>query len=280
MTELVQDVDSAESIAAQEANQFAFWTMYGRVPGSDLEDGPELLRCETGLPVPIMNNVFRVRTTAERLEGLVEATCAHFAQRGLPFRWWTGPGAQPADPRAVLERHGLRLAVTMPLMAVELAGLPEDTAGPAELSVGVVENEPALRDWAGVVAACFGFPEATYERAVALDLSLGFDPQAGYVRFVGYCGAQPVATAALMLAEGVAGIYTVAVLPEARRQGVGAAVTLAALREARRHGYRVGTLQSTPMGRSVYLGLGFRELASCDCYFWLPEGMDGAEQPH
>lgn len=280
MTELIQDLDSAESIVAQEANQFAFWAMYGRAPGCELEEGPELLRSETGLPVPVMNNVLRVRTTVKRLRGLVAETCAHFAQRGLPFRWWTGPGTRPAEPRAALERHGLRLAVTMPMMALALDALPEEPPGPPGLDVGLVENEPALRDWARVVTACFGFPDAAYERAVALELSLGFDPQGGYFRFVGYRGAAPVATAALLLAEGVAGIYTVAVLPEARRQGAGAALTLAALREARRRGYRVGTLQSTPMGRSVYQGLGFRELAPCECYIWQPEGFGGAEQPH
>ena len=61
------------------------------------------------------------------------------------------------------------------------------------------------------------------------------------------------------LDPGVAGIYMVGTVPEARRQGIGTALSLAPLLEAREMGYRIGTLQSSEMGYAVYRRMGFKE---------------------
>jgi hypothetical protein len=47
------------------------------------------------------------------------------------------------------------------------------------------------------------------------------------------------------------------VLPEVRRKGVGAQVTRYPLMQARGMGYKVGVLQASEMGYSVYRSLGF-----------------------
>src|SRR5262249_58376161 len=67
-----------------------------------------------------------------------------------------------------------------------------------------------------------------------------------------------VATAQILYAAGVAGVYCVATIPAARRQGIGAAITLAGLRAARARGYRAAVLGATTLGFPVYARLGFR----------------------
>ncbi len=66
---------------------------------------------------------------------------------------------------------------------------------------------------------------------------------------------RPVATSLLYLADGLAGIYCVATLPEDRAKGLGAHTTAEAFRRAHELGYRVGVLQSSPAGHSVHVGL-------------------------
>ena len=59
------------------------------------------------------------------------------------------------------------------------------------------------------------------------------------------------------MAGGLAGIYAVATLPEARRRGVGTAMTLHAMAEGRRRGASMAVLQATDFGRPVYERIGF-----------------------
>ncbi len=51
--------------------------------------------------------------------------------------------------------------------------------------------------------------------------------------YLGIIDGRPVATAALLLAAGVAAIHHVVTLHEFRRQGIGATMTLMTAREAR-----------------------------------------------
>ena len=82
---------------------------------------------------------------------------------------------------------------------------------------------------------------------------------------------EPVSCSSLLLGAGVAGIYAVATVPEARGRGIGTALTLIPLREARAMGYRIGILGSTQMGLGVYRRLGFQEYCKFVIYIWKGE---------
>ena len=62
----------------------------------------------------------------------------------------------------------------------------------------------------------FEIPDEIFDDLFELELSLGIHSKQEYIRFLGWWKGSPVATSALYLDAGVAGIYYVATLPEAR----------------------------------------------------------------
>lgn len=69
-----------------------------------------------------------------------------------------------------------------------------------------------------------------------------------------------VGQAIVNLTGEIAGLYNVAVHPDARRRGIGRALTTAAMQVAFQSGASRIALNSTPEGLRLYLGLGFRHL--------------------
>jgi GNAT superfamily N-acetyltransferase len=167
-----------------------------------------------------------------------------------------------------LEAHGLHHTGTLAGMAADLALLPAAWPVPDGVVISMVGDAGTLRTWMHVAVAGFGFPPAAEAPLVALYDRLALGHPVPWRCYLAAWHGTPVATSALALRAGVAGIYWVATLPEARRQGIGAAVTLAALREARSQGYRLGVLQAGRMGHAIYRRLGFQDYCSFGMYRW------------
>jgi GNAT superfamily N-acetyltransferase len=87
--------------------------------------------------------------------------------------------------------------------------------------------------------------------------------------FVGRLDGRTVATNMLFCGGGVASVYAVATVEDARGKGIGGAITLAPLLEARSQGYRHAVLFSTEMGVRPYERIGFRTTqARINRYLW------------
>ena len=79
-----------------------------------------------------------------------------------------------------------------------------------------------------------------------------------FVCWVGYREGLPVATAATVACQGVAGLYNVATVPNHRERGYGEAITRYAIAAAiRENKVERVVLQSTSQGLSLYRRMGF-----------------------
>jgi len=246
------------------------WKTYGRASGRELTEGEELVRVLTGVPSPLFNGVFRARLPADSIERTIGETLAALARWDVPLFWWVGSDTRPPDLGTHLVQAGFVHAGAAPGMAADLVSLPLDMPVGPRFTIDVVEDEEQLDTWAHVAAKGAEYPLPVQEALVELERDVGLCPEVPLRRYTGHQDGVPAATSELVLHSGVAGIYAVATLPQARRQGIGAAMTCLPLRDARAEGYRVGTLQSSEMGYSLYRRLGFQDVCKTQVYLMEP----------
>lgn len=274
MEKVFVDCSENELVGAIKACEAELYRFLGRSPKAELDESSGLMRFSCAIPWAVFNGVFRTNLTPGRVDAAIEETIAYFGSRDVPaFSWWLAPDMQPADLGAHLESHGFTLRTGGSGMAIDLAKVNEEPISPASLSIQVVGDERTLRQWAFISAGCFGLQDFE-DYCFDLWMDLGFDLPIRH--YLGLLNGEPVATSTLFLAAGVAGIYNVAVLPDARRQGIGAAITLAPLRDARAQGYRVGVLGASEMGYNVYRRVGFQEYCKMSHYVWKREPEDSS----
>jgi len=258
-------------VQALEANinaQIAL--MYADMPGVETLAEPGLLGMITELPDPTLNAVYQATFPPEpaEVQRSVAQVLDRYRSRGcLPMTWFVTSSTQPADLGRYLEAQrlvhiGRTLGMAADLWAVE------EQPPPAGLVIEQVGDEQQLRQWLHPVTVGFELDPAVASAFFALFAGRGFGPDAPWRLFVGLLEGQPVASARLFCTAGVAGVYHVAVVLQARGRGVGSAVTLATMRAARALGYRVGVLVSSSEGYGVYHRLGFRECCHADAYRW------------
>jgi GNAT superfamily N-acetyltransferase len=274
MSDIIETTTSAELLTALESNMVAFWSAYGRGQGSTLRATTEAAWFCTGIPEPIFNGVLFARLKPSEVSALVGTLQTKIDAQSAPALWWLGPHATPDNLGALLEQHGLQPAGNVPGMAIDLAAVADKPEPVPNFALQRVSNAEMQTLWARIVAVGTGFPEAATAALVRLEASLGDLQYQAQLRYIGWLDGTPVATAAMVLDSGVAGIYAVATLPEARRKGIGRHMTVRPLLEARQMGYHVGILQASPMGYPVYQKIGFQNVCEYKLYFQ-PVGLNG-----
>jgi GNAT superfamily N-acetyltransferase len=270
MLEVLRDLSGIALSKVIEANLYAFLPFSHNWPQAEVHAGREISWCITDIPFPSCNCVFRAQLNPEHIDSTIQTLIARGRTRNVPLQWWIGQDTTPSNLGEYLIAHGFTHFGDGAGMAIDLLAMKEDIPAPSALTIMQVNDIENLKTWCHIAAAGFGMPAVAapallkwFTTCIDLKLPLKF--------YLGWCDEEPVSTSLLFLAEGVAGIYFVATIPEARRRGIGFAVTLKALQEAREMGYRVGILQASKMGEPVYRKMGFQEYCKIGSYIWLNE---------
>jgi GNAT superfamily N-acetyltransferase len=255
----------------------ANWKNYhyclGRSPSVELSIGRYLTWFITNMPDHFMNLVVCTELPSEGVDELIESALVHFRSLNIRRLSWLAEEGMPAtEIRDYLTAHGFRFDETFAIeMAADLTALPEDLPMPGNVEVITVEESEALRNWIHVASIGFDVPEEFEKTWYDFFVESVFDlPFRSYLALL---DGQPVGTSQLFLSAGVAGIYNVTCLPEARGQGIGTAVTLAPLRDARALGYCIGILQASKLGYRTYRRLGFQDYGELSVYLWENEDL-------
>ncbi len=268
---ILKDVSDHSMTQAIEDNLFEFWASLEKSPSVKVDRTAEMIRFITGAPVSILNGVMRARFRSGDADKKVREALGPFRERKLPMWWWTGPSDTPGDLPRHLVAAGLAEGGEFPGMAVDLRNLNEAFDTPPGLTVQKLGSRDDLSEYNRVLAAGYGMPQFVVEEMMKHMMAAGSWPHGPWMAYLASVDGRPAATSLVFFAAGVAGLYYVATLQDARRRGAGTAVTLAPLREARDMGYRIAILHSSSMGYGIYRRLGFRDYCRIGRYVWTPD---------
>lgn len=205
----------------------------------------------------------RADLEADDADDAIVASQELMRRKGVPGSWHVGPSMRPDNLGKRLVAHGFD-GGPEPGMAADLTRIPD-----IDRPHGLIVERADLDAYERVLAS--GFGEGPPEAAWVCEMyrRLGDDPS--WRHYVGRLDGEPVATATLFFAAGVAGIYFVCTTPELRGRGIGTAISRDVMLAARDLGYTTAVLGSSPIGQRIYERLGFRTVCAVRVYEWSPD---------
>jgi len=269
MQEILKDFSAKKIVkSAIKANWENYHYCLGKALTVELSIGRYLTWLITAMPDHFMNLVVCTDLPSEAADELIASALAHFKSRNIEkLSWLANDGEQATELKKQLVAQGLTFKESFAVeMAVDLTGLPEVPSMPSGLTIIRVEDYSTLKEWIHVASVGFGVPGRI--EAVWCDFFEEAVLEPPFQTYLALLNGKPVATSQLFTSAGVAGIYNVTCLPEARGRGIGAAITLEPLLDAREMGYRIGILQASAMGYPVYQRLGFEDFGKLSVYLW------------
>ena len=267
--DIVHGVDDPRLVDAMEENAAYALADIAVSLGGKRYHGPDMSRYISGLPIHFLNGVISARLPVDRLDEAIEQAMEPFKARSTPMLWMIGPTSRPDSLGASLEAHGLTHGGDTPCMAVDISAVPP-LAPLSSVTFVEVASESLVEQFAQVAAIGFEFGAEAVPIFQQITARACLPPNPQWVYHLGLLDGQPVATCTTFLHAGVAGLYTISTVPEARGRGIGGAITQFALQHASAFGYRVSTLQATRMGFPVYRRLGYETCAVFHEYEWTP----------
>jgi ribosomal protein S18 acetylase RimI-like enzyme len=245
---------SDDLIARADANLIhAVKSWAGAADGGVVRERDGLVLAASGVPMRSFNNIFLTRPLRTPSAHLDEAI-AHCRNSGVPFRLRV---LEPLDAptEAMITEAGFERAGGIPCLV--LSPLRMGAGNSRRLMIRQVTDDETLRDHTAVVADAFGWPPSLLGRVFTRRLVVG----PGWAAYVGYLDGSPVASAQLVVTDGVAGIYYVGTLEAHRRRGFAETMTRWALNEGAGSGCDMASLQAAPLGQPIYERMGFREVS-------------------
>ena len=224
-------------------------------PGAAVEVGAGWVFAAGSSTHPVISNAAFRSDDGLDPDRLVTRAKDFFASRERRFSIMLR-GEEPEDLalEVAAETAGFQLVYAMPEMTLATPVTTPPIPARAELRK-LTDSEQAEAYWkiAASSYTSIGFPAEVFA---------GYTNHAGLwaenvAAFIAYLDGEPVSIAMTIVSHGVAGIYWVGSLEQARGKGLGRAVTAAATNAGFELGAEVVSLQASPMGKPIYEAMGY-----------------------
>ncbi|WP_432940359.1 GNAT family N-acetyltransferase [Kribbella sp. CA-253562] len=244
---------------AVEHNAAELLMRMGAAGGGTQRDDGEVRWTIGGSPIDYHNAV--VAADLSKADHVIAESVELMKAHGVPGTWHVGPSMRPHNLAERLLAAGFTDDGREPAMAVEIAQVTAQTS--PGLEIARVRTEQDLAVWVDTLGRGFGEGPTEAAWVGRIYRQQGFDDP--WRHYLARLDGEPVGTATVFLTPGVAGLYFVMTVPEARRQGIGAAITQYAVRAAADVA-RYAVLESSAAGQPVYRRIGFREVGEIALY--------------
>ena len=242
------DRDSDQIDAADRNFIGSYRKLVEHIPGSEAREFGGIFAFATGLPIGMFNGcIVAAPAATEDLSAALD----WIAGRDVPFRLWIHEELAAQLASTARQRGMEQDAWLVPQMILRPS--PEQPTPAAGVRVRSVSDGPSLAAFRQI------YVEAGTSEDVARRLfsdSFAADPDVELV--IAFSEERVAGTSLALRTGGVAGVYAVETLPEARRRGVGTAATWAAVAAGRAWGCDTIVLQASEMGFPMYQAMGFR----------------------
>lgn len=176
------------------------------------------------------------------IDMVLENSSLNFAN--LKFPYWD---IYDSNSYELLEKNGFKVLSEQIGMFLKLG---ERFTGPANLNIKAVSNDAEAELWAEVYPKGFGY-------RISKEIVIKTYHHIDY--YLAYYQNQPAGTAMVLNTKGISGIHGIGVVPEMRRKGFAEEIMNFVLNKSIESNAEYATLQSSPMGKNIYLKLGFEE---------------------
>jgi ribosomal protein S18 acetylase RimI-like enzyme len=246
-----------------ERNLRAAMKFFGRASGTgDIKERDGVLLIDSGVGYSVFNIAMLTApvSSAEMLAARIRTAAEHYNQRGTRWSMWLCEEMLDARVRprvsTLFAGEGLRRLTDAP-------GMIAARLRPPERSLPAVEsrrvNDATTRgDFAHITSLNFDIPFATCQIVYGNSGAWVHD----YHGYVAYVRGAPVASAAVVIAEGSIGLYSVSTLMQFRHKGYAEALMRDVIRSyAEQTGLERTVLQATRLGYEMYLKMGYRPVS-------------------
>jgi GNAT superfamily N-acetyltransferase len=271
MVDVLDNLTPEAVLPAIDANLGSYCLHFGRLPGAEAHDDPDLRWFVGGAPDEAFNGVIHAQLEPEQVSDAIERMLDEFRRRGVPARWQIGPTTSPSTLRSALLAHGFTHDEDEPGMALDLRAMNDNVLVPPDLTIETVDDDAGLRQWIEVWGC--GAPASVRVCWWNVYSFLGLSEDEPWRYYLARWNGEPVAVIKLYYDAGVVCVHHVVTIPAMRRRGIATAIVVHALREARNRGYRVAILTSSPDGFNAYQRIGFRTYCTVSRYRWRPTPM-------
>lgn len=199
----------------------------------------------------------------------VKAAAEKLSSQDVPSMFLTANDRCEAS-EAVLQSFGYEYSGAIPGMVADL-GADLDCGVPEGCAVTRVPSHDDGEDFAAFLSMAYPIAPLAARLFSPAEVGITDAPDDPVQFFLVTSDGTTVASSALVLAGGVAGVYCVATHPEHRRKGLGAAVTAHTMGVARSLGFTSIVLQASEQGYSTYKRLGFVDESPVHLMMRLPQ---------